>query len=271
MLVSTFDNKKHNCEFGEQSIAYLYGELSEPQTAEFSLHLKNCSSCADEFNAFSSIHASIRDWKLAKFDVLSTPVIEIPEELSRKSEIAVSDSWLANLRERFSLRFGWVQAGAFAAFLICLSFGFYFLASSGNKEAVSNESDNQIINTVEPNLSNQTSEIARSVSDESNEDVFIEPKTETSDALPTSDRANKKILDTKSSVSTKISKNLKKVQIIKGKSQNAPLSRKNKNPEIYANVTPSNNRNLPKLNNLPEEAEDDDLRLADLFDEIDAG
>ena len=49
------------------------------------------------------------------------------------------------------------------------------------------------------------------------------------------------------------------------------MNRANKMPKANTNILSVKTRNVPKLNALPEEAEDEDLRLADLFDEIDAG
>jgi hypothetical protein len=267
MLVNNSDNYKHNCEFAEETVLYLYGEMGETQMADFRSHLKNCSTCADEISAFSSIHSSIQNWKSAEFDLIAAPIIEMPDGGRQKSDAPVSSSWLANLRERFSISFGWVQAGALAALLIGPAFGLFFIASSGKQEQISEKKENTANNQAAPNIEEKTSEIAKSES--KTEDEFPE-KASTPDNSLADVEPEEKILPNKKSASTKISTN-RKNPVVRESSSKQPSNRKIKAPEIYANVAPVTNRNLPKLNNLPEEVEEEDLRLADLFDEIDEG
>lgn len=272
MLVNNSDNHKHACEFAEESVAFLYGEMDEAQNAKFSLHLKNCSSCADELKAFSSIHSAIQNWKSAEFDVLAAPVIEIPKDLRQKfgAEVSVSNSWLANLRERFSFTLGWVQVGAFAALLISLAFGLYFLSFSGNQELASKKNETKIFTEAAPRSVDKNAVNAKSDSDFQNQGISTESEnSKTSDSL-TYVQPDEKISRTKKSVPAKVLVNLKNSGVTE-KSLKQPLNRKIKAPENYANAAQVNNRNLPKLNNLPEEAEEEDLRLADLFNEIDEG
>ena len=272
MLVSNSDNHKHNCQFAEESVRYLYGELDKAQKEQFSLHLNNCSSCADELKAFSSIHSSIQNWKSAKFDALSTPVIQIPAGLRQKSgaKAAVSSSWLTNLREKFPFSPGWVQAGAFAALLICLSIGLYFLNSFDQRERASEKTDNKITAEVPPFTNSEAAKIKESDSVSPNEKDFPKSENTKSAESSTNDLIDEKISATKKSAPAKVTTTRKNSEI-KEKPVKQRLNRKNKEPEAYANAAPVNIRNLPKLNNLPEESEDEDLRLADLFDEIDAG
>ena len=267
MLVSNSDNHKKTCEFAEESVAYLYGELDDAQSAEFGLHLKTCSSCADELKTFSSIHCSIQNWKSAKFDVLSTPVIQLPAHSQHKSgaEAAVSSSWLTNLRERFSFSFGWVQAGAFAALLIGLAFGLYFIASSGKEELASNKTGKQTITEISPSSNNEVAKIKES--DSGSQSVNDSGKSENIKSNISIEKVDESISVTKKSTTGKVSTIRKNSEVKESPKQ--PLNRKNKAAETYANAAPVNNRNLPKLNNLPEEAEDVDLRLADLLAEID--
>jgi hypothetical protein len=271
MLVNNSDNHKNNCEFAEESVAYLYGDLDAAPSAEFGLHLKPCSSCAVDLKAFSSIQSSIQNWKAAKFDVLSTPVIQLPTDLRQKSgaEAAVSDSWLTNLRERFSFSFNWVKAGAFAALLVGLAFGLYFIATSGKEELASDKNNQLIITEVSPNSNNEVAKIEELDSGSQKVSDSGKSKITKSDDSLTNVKVDEKIPVTKKSTPSKVSINRKNPESKELPKQ--PLNRKNSAPEVYANAAPVNNRNLPKLNNLPEEAEEEDLRLADLFDEIDEG
>lgn len=262
MLVSNSENHKQNCEFAEESIAFLYGESDEMQKVQFSRHLENCSSCAEEINAYSSIHTSIQNWKMKKFDVLDTPTIEIPTD-SRQSdkEIAVSSSWLFNLRRTFSLQRGLVQVGAFAALLICLSFGLYFLSSDNQENNIVEKTDNKNSEVVLPNFDNDVAKIDKSDSqNNSNSQASNTGKSVDLPPLPPVIEENSPASQT---VPVKISTSQKN-------SADSRKSSDRKTPKVHRKTSPINNRSVPKLNALPEEADDEDLRLADLFDEIDA-
>lgn len=264
MLVSNTDNHKQNCEFAEESIAYLYGELDESNKAKFDLHLENCVNCAGEINAFSSIHSSIQNWKAAKFDALSTPIIEIPTDLQQKSvkEATGSSSWLMNLRERFSFTRSWIQVGAFAALLIGLGLGIYFLNFSNQKEFAVEKPDNKTIINGSPAFNNEFAKADMPDSNSQDGNDSKQPKVESPvnvENLPT-----KKAIPSKVSTNPKISENNRKTP-------EKILNRENKMPKTIKNILSVKIRNVPKLNTLPEEAEDEDLRLTDLFDEIDAG
>ena len=264
MLVSNTDNHKQNCEFAEESIAFLYGELDESYKAKFSLHLENCANCADEVNAFSSIHSSIQNWKTAKFDILATPVIEIPTNLRQEAvkEAAVSSYWLTNLRERFSFTRGWVQVGAFAALLICLGLGIYFLNFSNQEELVVEKPDNKTIINESPTFDKEVAKADKPDSNSRDDDDY--KKSEVKSPVNVENLSAKKIFQSKVSINPKISENNRKIS-------EKILNRENKMPKANKNILSVKTRNVPKLNALPEEAEDEDLRLADLFDEIDAG
>ncbi len=257
MLVGNSDNHKQNCEFSEQSVAFLYGELDKPQEAKFNLHLANCSVCADEIHAFSAIHFSIRDWKSAKFDLLATPVIEIPPDLTQP-EIAASNSWLANLRARFFFGRGLVPASVFAVLLICVGFGFLFFNNYNHKEIADNNNINKIITddsatnknfaaTEKPDAVNQ----AESENPDKNQLAESDVKSTTQNT----------VLPIKEKVQTKPDN-------VKNSRQKSTNGRVDKIFQPSKNLQPVNRQSLPKLNNLPEDAEDDELRLADLFAEI---
>ena len=139
MLFGSSENFEHKCEFGEQAVVYLYGELDDSDSAKFNAHLENCEICADEIKAFSAIHFSIRDWKAAEFDALAKPEIRIPFDVGQKSGlIPESKNWLTNLRELFSTSRIFVPLGAFAALLICIGVSFYIFSSDAQTEFAAN-------------------------------------------------------------------------------------------------------------------------------------
>lgn len=264
MLVSNTDNHKRDCEFAEESIAYLYGELDESQKVKFSLHLENCANCAGEVNAFASIHSSIQNWKAAKFDILSTPIIEIPTDLRQKcgNEAVVSSSWLMNLREIFSFTRGWIQVGAFVALLVGLGLGLYFLNFSNREELTVEKPDNKTIINGSPAFDNEFAKADKPASNA--RDDNDSKKSEMKSQVDGENLPAKKAVPSKVSTNTKIPEN-------KQKTPEKILNRETKMPKTNKNILSVKTRNFPKLNTLPEEAEDEDLRLADLFDEIDAG
>lgn len=261
MLVNNSENHKQNCEFAEESIAFLYGESDESNKAEFNRHLENCSNCADELKAFSLIHSSVQNWKKAKFDILTTPIIKIPVQSVR--ETAVSSSWLANLRERFSFQRGLVQVGAFAAVLICLGFGLYFFNFYNQENNVAGKTDSKTIVEVSPNPDNEIAKVEESNSNSQNQSDSKKAEMNQSADSPVKSPAVEESSSAKQTVPLKISTSPKN-------SVNSRKSADNKIPKANRKISPVNNRSVPKLNALPEEAEEEDLRLADLFDEIDA-
>lgn len=263
MLVSNINNHKQNCEFAEDSIAFLYGELNEAQSAKFNGHLKNCSNCADEVKAFSSIHSSIQNWKAAEFDILATPIIEISTDSPQKSvkETIVSNSWLTNLREFFSFQRGLVQVGAFAALLMCLCFGLYFLNFYNQKNNLAENADNKNIDEI--------AKVEKSNSNSQNQSNSKKAETNPSADSQLKSPAVEKNSPAKETAPLAISTSPKNPANSRKPADNN-LIRDNKTPKNNRKISPVNNRRLPKLNALPEETEDEDLRLADLFAEIDS-
>ncbi len=269
MLVANTDNNKRDCEFSEETVAYLFGELEDSKKAEFSSHLENCADCAAGLTSFSSIHSSIQNWKTAKFDNLSTPVIEIPWNLkTAEQKISVSGSWLGNLREIFSFPHGLIQFGAFAAVLICLGFGLYFLKSSAPENIATEPKENQIINNV---LSTPETEVAKIENFDSNSEKEKNSKESGITKLEDSDiktSADKEILTTGGNLPVKVSAKPANKNIIQ-KSAFKNSIRGNRSPKNENNFPNDIYGSVPRLNTLPDEADDEDLRLADLFDEID--
>ena len=271
MLVSNNDNHRQNCEFAEESIAYLYGEMDESNSAEFNIHLENCSNCADELKSFSSIHSSIQYWKTAKFDILTTPIIEIPidsRQTVKKNDVL--SSWLSNLQERFSLSRCWVQVSAFAVLLICLGFGFYFVSFSNQKEVGFNKPEEKFTNKISSALIDEVAKVDESESNSLKENNSKNPEIKKSPDSSARSQVDKEILPAKETAPLKTSTKLK-VSEINRKTTEKISTGENRMPKTNKNILSVKIPNIPKLNALPEETEDEDLRLADLFDEIDAG
>ncbi len=92
-----------NCERGDDLIAFLYHELSEPETRDFERHLATCSSCAHELGSFREIRAGVVAWREQTLGLspVSTPArvaLGQPEKpsalLAIRQFFALSPVWL---------------------------------------------------------------------------------------------------------------------------------------------------------------------------------
>lgn len=271
MLVNDSDNHKPNCGFAEETVAYLYGETDETQNAKLRAHLQSCSSCAKELSAFSSIHSSIQNWKAAEFDALSSPEIKIPYDSRQTANEKVPGSWLTDLRQKFALTNGWIPAGAFAAVLIGLAFGLYFISFADSPELASERKHNQAPVETLSVSENKKVEIAETQPDPKSDDELDNSELLNVNDSPAFKETEKSVSPNVASAPERIATKRKTAVVKENLSKQQPSKNKTKATESYADATPGNNRHLPKLNNLPEEADEEDLRLADLLDEIDEG
>ena len=96
-----------NCKYSNGIVPYMYGELATSAATEFESHLLECQACTDEFAALSAARYEVYDWKKLEFDPLATPAMSIPFE-----EVA-STPWIEKLRAAFASGWG-LPAAAFA-------------------------------------------------------------------------------------------------------------------------------------------------------------
>lgn len=250
------NHKNSNCGFSEQLVSYLYGETGGAENAAFETHLQTCAGCAEELEAFSGVHFSINDWKIKEFANLATPSIEIPYEKAEKSvEVSsVSGSWLSALRGLFSLSpRGWSLATAsFAVLAVCVGIVLFALNSrKGNDVAGSNKNNPVVLPTVE-----KTPEQANTNSNQNNQpDKVVKPINEPKSPPP---EVAATAPEPKNNRVIKASNNPRPAQ----KVENTNVQ---KNNEVKRN---KNNEIAPKIV-VEDDDEDNTLRLAELFDEID--
>jgi hypothetical protein len=108
-----------DCARAEDLVAYLYGEASEQEAAEFRRHMEQCGSCSSELTAFSRVREDVVEWRNQslpsfEFSQTSAPVFREAIETTRKR------SALAAVREFFTLAPLWMRtASALAALAIC--------------------------------------------------------------------------------------------------------------------------------------------------------
>lgn len=249
-------NNNHNssCAFAEQLVSYLYGEVNDSEKTAFAVHLKSCSSCADELMEFGLVRSSIVEWKNEEFANLDTPLVKIPYPTTVSTE---KQSWFGGLRQLLTLSPTW--ATAFAAVVVCV--GLAFLAFNFSNKTEVAEKENKPINTVispmvEKSVEPQIKETAKeTVKEEKSQPAIVEK--DSPKIAPRNAPANQIV---------KVASNIKKDKNVANNPINAANVRKLKDDKT---TVAQQKRAIPKLNSLEEE-EDNSLRLADLFAEVES-
>ena len=102
-----------SCERGDDLIAFLYHELSEPETRDFERHLATCSSCAHELGSFREIRAGVVAWRE---QTLGLSPVSTPAQVAFGQP--EKPSALLAIRQFFALSPVWLKgAVAFASIL----------------------------------------------------------------------------------------------------------------------------------------------------------
>lgn len=242
------NNNHHNhCAFAEQIVSYLYGETN----AAFDAHLNNCSTCADELAGFGFVRSSIVEWKKAEFSNLETPSINIPYPTTVSTE---KQSWLAELRRLFALSPTWATVSAALA-IIVVFVGLTFFGLNFSKKMEVAENANKPINSdVSPIIETKTEPPIEKISNDTAEQTLEDKPSKPSEAK----NESRKIAPKNQIVKT--SDNPNKVLPNSNNSANVRKIKDDKN-------TLATQKRVLKLNNLEEE-EDNSLRLADLFADV---
>ncbi|HEX8735312.1 MAG TPA: zf-HC2 domain-containing protein [Pyrinomonadaceae bacterium] len=257
------NNHNSSCNFSDLLVSYLYGEIGEKEKSRFESHVSNCSACSDEISAFGGVRASVRNWRETEFYKLPTPVIALPSEPEKATILttetnAASRTWLAGLRELFSLSPAWTGAGvACAALAICAGL-FYVAVSSLQSErrdvvAEANK-NNSVASLPSPTVQTTPTASTAGTNDEQpveapKPEIFKDKKQNPSKSASVSERA----------VFTE-NTNVKAVKA------NLPPK-----PVVNKDKTLPNVKKAPKQTDIEfttREEEDKSLRLSDLFDEV---
>lgn len=255
------NHKNSSCGFSEQLVSYLYNESEEAEKIEFEAHLKNCSDCADEFADFQGVHFSISEWKATDFVNLETPVIEIPYEKTAETIVVsdVSGSWFGGLRNLFSLSPAWSAATAgFAVLAIVAGWAIFTFNSGQDNDIADRGNKNPTKIDVSPTVqtSNVQTNSNRSDNNSKQPDNY---KPTQPDILVTKDTNSNK-----NGVTT-VSDKQRQTQKTNSSDKTTPVP---KNNGAKNNKKPDTKQETPSLSPYEDE-EDDTLRLADLFEEID--
>ena len=111
-----------NCRFADELVSYLYGEIEKAQKIEFESHLEFCSQCAKELASFGDIRASVLTLR-EEFSLMKTPVFEF--SVTKSKNLFVEDSRLKENSVWHRLRQIFSPAWAFAAIAILVA-GLFF-------------------------------------------------------------------------------------------------------------------------------------------------
>jgi hypothetical protein len=125
------------CNRENDLIAFLYGEVNEREGEEFERHLRTCSECESEFNAFKPIRESTIAWRNEALRLFS----EIAP-FEAQASVPRKQSAMTSFREFFNLSPLWLKgAVAFASIAFCVfgSLALMSLLNRGNGPLVSNE------------------------------------------------------------------------------------------------------------------------------------
>lgn len=267
-MMNENNHQNSSCSFAAEIVSYIYDEIGEREKSVFEAHLANCATCPEELADFMEIRFSVADWRETEFAPLSTPVTEIPFEHEQVRNIsAVSGSWWSNLSQLFSLSPAWMTATtAMAALVICFGVFYAVFKYSGTVELAGIDNRAQKKPTVSPTSeisSNKNSEIVAVRDDNSNSSDKAPEPSKISEQPP-------KISNGNNSAATVIKVSQKKPKSVVQDAAGKPLnmSGKNSNKPTAGKNLPADNGQLPKLDNFDED-EDDSLRLAELFEDID--
>jgi hypothetical protein len=268
-------NHISECKFSDEMLAYLYGEIGEKEKSVFESHLSDCSICTDELADSAFARFSVQQWRDAEFAHLETPLINIPFET--KAEVTtgsdISVSWLERLRRLVSLSPTCMTAGgAFATLAICIGLLFGFLNLSSSNEVAENN-DKLTSATVSP-ISEIAEKQTKDVYAENTNTIPVSKKTSESPnrtvEITRSEtlRENKSRFESKNSP-IKIKESIRKEKPVKqfnAKATPDELQTASKTV-IQSAVSPTGR--IPALSSFDEE-EDNTLRLAELFNDIDS-
>ncbi len=259
-------NNNHNhksCAFAEQIISYLYGEINAADKNKFETHLKSCLMCADELEEISAVRSSVHDWRIKEFSILETPTFHIPsnnraESFSTTSVSTETTSWYGNLRRMFSFNPARATA-ALGVLVVCIGIALFLIRLSDTGEVAQNRDKNNSVQTiVSPSVESKKEKEEKNIIGQPDEKSALFKDHN----LSTETKSEKQIAPSKSIV--KVSNNT----VPRTDAINSARNSKDANDGIKK-TSPVQKRRVPTLTDTDED-EDDSIRLADLFAEIDA-
>ena len=255
-------NNNHNsCQFAEQTVSYLYGEAAASEKAEYELHLKTCPTCADELAGFGFIRSSVLDWRNEDFAKLQTPAFDIPATKSKNvfspaSNPSESRSWFGGLGKIFNFN---PATAAFAVLVVFLAAALFALKFTSYGEIAGNKNDANLAHAVSPTVE-ATIKPAETIVAGKDSKISTPPDVKVTDSLRRFAREPQTV-PVKTTI--KVSDGSSKID-----AGSSDRSLKNASDKIKK-IAPVKKQSVPSLD-VADDEEDETIRLADLFDEIDA-
>jgi len=257
------NNNHKSCHFAEQTVSYLYGESAASEKTEFESHLKICPACADELASFGFVRSAVLDWRNEDFAKLQTPAFDNPATKSENvfspaTNPTESRSWLGGFRKMFA--FNPALSAALAVLVVCLGAALLAFKFSGG-EIAGNENDANLAQAAAVSPAVQASiKPQETIAADEDSKKSLPSDVKAADSSRRAER-EKQIMPVKSAV--KISDGSPKID-----AGSSARSFKNANDNVKK-IAPVKKQPVPNLNDAEDE-EDETIRLADLFDEIDA-
>lgn len=223
----------NSCLFGEELVAYIYGELPAAGRNAFEHHLLDCGGCTAELADISLSRLGVFEWHRDEFLPLETPQFVIPFE--PQTITAPKYSWIDALRGLVAspMRFA-TAGGAFAVLIFAMVFGTSYVSGPSVQVAVDQPTN------------------------------YSPPRVEVVDALPpVADVAIAKEGDGSEVVAPK-----REFRSTVTSARIRSVQAKTAKPAKRTNIQTTTARSVPRLGNF-DETEDTSLRLADLVANID--
>ncbi len=256
------NNNHKSCHFAEQTVSYLYGESAASEKTEFESHLKTCSTCADELESFGFVRSAVLDWRNEDFAKMQAPAFDIPaieseNSFSPATNPTESRSWFGGFGKIFSFN---PALAAFAVLVVCFGAAlFAFKFPGGGGEIAGNKNDANLAHAASPTVE---AALKSETMNSTNEDFkkSLPSVVKAADSRRQAAR-ERQIVSIKPAV--KVSDSSPKI--------NAGSSARNLKDgnDSIKKPAPVKKQLVPNLNDAEDE-EDKTIRLADLFDEIDA-
>lgn len=268
-------NYNKDCAFSEQTISYLYDEISLQEKSVFENHLENCLICADEIHGFGLTRSAVSYWKENEFETLNTPKIVFSDGQSQKAiktsvGAVEKKSWFAGLQTLFQPRT--VLAGGLAVFLILGGLVFFIQSFATNNQTAANSGNQEIYNSESETKQAEIGGIEIGTPDlpqtsAQNPSPLNGSKVDTH--LAKAGAANSEKIGSVE-VNKNFTKTSRKVEAA-APSQNKTTAPRNFGAAnfLVSQRVSNNKKRIPKLNDIEIEDEDEtSLRLTDLLDEV---
>ncbi len=231
--------KIHNasCSSSEESVAYLYDELSAEARTSFETHLAECDKCTGEFADLSFARLNVYEWHRDEFAEMATPRIVVPYAGAAKI------SWVDSVRAFFASPGQWAAAGSFA--VIAVAFGVWMVLPTGTEVAS--------VSVPQPGFSTEKPVSANIEEPRAANVVAVDKGSTDSEGQHPADEAveNRAIKTTPP-------------KVVK-----APATRAVKTSRNELKAVQATQKTAPRLNDFEDE-DDNTLRLGDLLAEVDS-